>query len=80
MDVLVHLAANPGSVVSKEDLLKAVWDGAFVEEGALSQAIHAIRKALCDDARQPRFIQTVPKRGYRLVVSTITQNSPRPIT
>lgn len=68
MDVLVHLAANPDRVVSKEELLTVVWDGAFVEEGALAQAIHSLRKALGDDARQPRFIQTVPKRGYRLVV------------
>ncbi len=67
MDVLVHLAANPDRVVSKEELLTVVWDGAFVEEGALAQAIHSLRKALGDDARQPRFIQTVPKRGYRLV-------------
>jgi TolB-like protein/uncharacterized protein HemY len=67
MDVLVHLAANPERVVSKEELLTVVWGGAFVEEGALSQAIHSLRKALGDDARQPRFIQTVPKRGYRLV-------------
>jgi adenylate cyclase len=67
MDVLVHLAANPERVVSKEELLTVVWGGAFVEEGALAQAIHSLRKALGDDARQPRFIQTVPKRGYRLV-------------
>ncbi|HKH47558.1 MAG TPA: winged helix-turn-helix domain-containing protein [Thermoanaerobaculia bacterium] len=69
MDVLVHLAANPGRVVSKEELLEAVWFGMFVEEGALSQAIHSLRKALRDDARQPRYIQTIPKRGYRLVAS-----------
>jgi serine/threonine-protein kinase len=69
MDVLVHLAANPERVVSKEELLTVVWGGAFVEEGALAQAIHSLRKALGDDARQPRFIQTVPKRGYRLVAA-----------
>ncbi len=81
MDVLVHLAANPGKVVPKEELLEAGWSGAFVEEGALSQAIHAIRKALGDDARQPRFIQTVPKRGYRLVavVEEIVEAVPDPL-
>jgi adenylate cyclase len=67
MDVLVYLAARPETVVSKEELLQAVWGGAFVEEGALSQAIHSLRKALGDDARQSRYIQTIPKRGYRLV-------------
>ncbi|MFY9821882.1 MAG: AAA family ATPase [Thermoanaerobaculia bacterium] len=67
MDVLVHLASAPGKVISKEELLAAVWEGAFVEEGALSQVIHSLRKALGDDARQPQYIQTIPKRGYRLL-------------
>jgi DNA-binding winged helix-turn-helix (wHTH) protein/TolB-like protein/cytochrome c-type biogenesis protein CcmH/NrfG len=69
MDVLVCLASEPGRVIAKEELLDAVWGEAYVEEGALSQAIHLIRKALGDDARQPRYIQTIPKRGYRLVVT-----------
>ncbi len=73
MDVLVHLAASPERVVSKEELLTEVWGGSFVEEGALTQAIHSLRKALGDDAKKPRFIQTVPKRGYRLVVSRVSQ-------
>ncbi|HWN43928.1 MAG TPA: winged helix-turn-helix domain-containing protein [Thermoanaerobaculia bacterium] len=67
MDVLAYLAAESGRVVSKDELLTAVWDGAFVEEGVLAQAVHSLRKALGDDARQPRYIQTIPKRGYRLV-------------
>ncbi|MFL6260824.1 MAG: winged helix-turn-helix domain-containing tetratricopeptide repeat protein [Thermoanaerobaculia bacterium] len=80
MDVLVYLAAEPGEVVSKEDLLEAVWEGAYVEEGVLSQAIHSLRKALGDDARQPRFIQTIPKRGYRLVASvSIESAGPVPV-
>jgi hypothetical protein len=53
MDVLVHLASAPGKVISKEELLEAVWQGAFVEEGALSHVIHSLRKALGDDAHQP---------------------------
>src|SRR5689334_9034840 len=67
MDVLGFVAAVSGRVGSKEALLAAVWGGAFVEEGALPQAIHGLRKALGDDARQPRFVQTIPKRGYRLL-------------
>lgn len=69
MDVLACLTSEPGRVVTKEELLIAVWGGAYVEEGALSQAIHSLRKALRDDARQPRYIQTIPKRGYRLLAS-----------
>lgn len=67
MDVLVLLARRAGEVVSKEEFFAAVWPDLAIEEGALSQCIHAIRKALGDDARQPRFVETVPRRGYRLI-------------
>lgn len=80
MDLLIYLAANPGRVVPKEELLEVVWSGAFVEEGVLSQAIHSLRKSLQDDARQPRYIQTIPKRGYLLVapVELVPVPSPAP--
>lgn len=81
MDVLVYLAAEPGAVVPKEEILEAVWGGAYVEEGVLAQAIHSLRKALGDDARQPRFIQTIPKRGYRLVAPVERIEAiPEPVT
>jgi TolB-like protein/DNA-binding winged helix-turn-helix (wHTH) protein/Flp pilus assembly protein TadD len=67
MDVLAYLAQQPGRTATKEELLDVVWEGMVVEEGALPQCIHAIRKSLGDDARSPRYIQTIPKRGYRLV-------------
>lgn len=79
MDVLVYLAAEPGRVVSKEELLGAVWGGTFVEEGALTQVVHFLRKALGDDARQPRYIQTIPKRGYRLVSPVAPREMPSPV-
>lgn len=77
MEVLACLAADPEGVVTKEELLAKVWGGSFVEEGALSQAIHGLRKALGDDARQPRYIQTIPKRGYRLLVPVEREREPR---
>lgn len=80
MDVLVYLAAEPGRVFSKEELLAAVWGGAFVEEGALTQAVHSLRKVLGDDARQPRYILTIPKRGYRLVAQVATEAEPEPVS
>lgn len=73
MDVLVYLAAHAGKVVPKEELLAVVWGGAFVEEGALPQAVHSLRKVLGDDARQPRYIQTIPKRGYRMVARLVSR-------
>ena len=67
MDVLIFLAENAGQVVAKEVLLDQIWNGTIVEEGALPQCIHALRKALGDDARRPSFIETIPRRGYRLI-------------
>ena len=67
MDLLVRLAERPGDTISKADLLDAVWGARFVSESALTTAIAELRDALEDDAKEPRFIQTVPKRGYRLV-------------
>lgn len=71
MDVCVYLAAHPGRVVAKEELIAAVWGGAFVEEGALNQAVHSLRKALGDDARQPRYIETIHRRGYRVIAQVV---------
>lgn len=66
-DLLVLLAANPGRLFSKNELFEKVWPGVTVGDEALTQAIKEVRKALGDDAANPRFIETVPKRGYRFV-------------
>jgi DNA-binding winged helix-turn-helix (wHTH) protein len=67
MDVLVHLARNPGQVVSREALIDAVWPEVFISESVLTRAIAGLRRALGDDARRPSFIETISKRGYRLI-------------
>lgn len=67
LEVLAALARRPREIVSNEQLFEEVWEGAFVTDEVLSQAIFELRKALGDSARQPRFIQTVPRRGYWLV-------------
>ena len=64
-DVLFVLVENSGKVVSKDDLLKAVWPDAFVEESNLSQHIFVLRKTLSDGVEEKRYIVTVPGRGYR---------------
>ncbi len=66
MDVLIHLALGNGEVVTRNDLIDAVWGGAVVGDEVLSRCIYQIRRALGESSREPRFIQTVPKRGYRL--------------
>jgi DNA-binding winged helix-turn-helix (wHTH) protein len=69
MDVLVCLAEHTGETVSKETLLQTVWPDTFVGEEVLKSSISDLRRALEDDAREPSIIQTVPKRGYRLVMA-----------
>jgi hypothetical protein len=69
MDVLVRLARTAGEVVSREDLIDAVWPEVFISESVLTRAIAGLRRALGDDARSPRFIETISKRGYRLIGS-----------
>jgi TolB-like protein/DNA-binding winged helix-turn-helix (wHTH) protein/Tfp pilus assembly protein PilF len=67
MAVLCVLASNPGETISREDLLGAVWPGRVVVEETLTRAISQLRTALQDEVAKPRFIQTVPKQGYRLI-------------
>src|SRR5882672_8827191 len=67
MEVLVCLAHHPGETLPKEQLLKTVWADTFVSDDVLVRSISEIRRAFEDDARESKFIQTVPKRGYRLV-------------
>jgi adenylate cyclase len=67
MGVLVCLAQNAGESVSKERLLKTIWPDTFVGDDVLKVSISDLRRVLEDDARDPRFIQTIPKCGYRLL-------------
>jgi serine/threonine-protein kinase len=67
MQVLIYLAERAGDVVDKESVIHDVWEGAFVSNEVLTNAVWELRRALGDDARSSVFIQTIPKRGYRLV-------------
>jgi DNA-binding winged helix-turn-helix (wHTH) protein/tetratricopeptide (TPR) repeat protein len=67
MEVLVCLAEKPGEVISREQLIRAVWPDAVVTDDVLTRCISELRKALDDDSRGSQVIHTIPKRGYRLV-------------
>jgi len=67
MEVLLCLAERPGKVVSKQDLISTVWSDAFVTDDVLTRAISELRRVLDDEPKQPQFIETIPKRGYRLI-------------
>ena len=76
MEVLVHLAGRGGEVVSKEELVQAVWEGRFVSDDVVWRSIRELRRALGDDARSATRIETIPKRGYRLVETPPTARPP----
>ncbi len=64
---LVHLIEHQGHLVRKEDLIEKIWENSYVEEAAVSRCVWTIRSALGEDSKSQRFIQTVPKCGYKFV-------------
>ncbi len=67
LSLLIYLIDQRQRVVSKQDLVEAVWDGRFVSDSAVSSAVKAARRALGDDGQKQRFIKTVHGRGFRFV-------------
>lgn len=67
--ILACLLERPGLLVTKQHLLDQVWKDAFVTDTSLSEAVSVLRQALGDDAQDPSYVQTVPRRGYRFVAS-----------
>ncbi|WP_306250343.1 winged helix-turn-helix domain-containing protein [Parvularcula sp. IMCC14364] len=67
MDLLMLLAKSAGQVISKEEIIASLWGDVHVNEDALTRCVFKLRKALGDDARNPRYIETLSKRGYRLL-------------
>lgn len=77
MDVLVELVKHEGEVVTRQDLIDAVWGVGYGGDERLSRAISLLRKALGDKRGRHRHIQTIPRRGYKLTVKTQRQPSPQ---
>ena len=67
MDVLVCLAVRASHTVSKDEILDLVWPGQFIAESGLARCVAELRQALGDTRHDSRFIETIPKRGYRLI-------------
>jgi DNA-binding winged helix-turn-helix (wHTH) protein len=72
LDALALMVREPGKLVTKDRFLEEVWAGVPVTDEALTQCVRSLRKLLDDDAANPRFIETVPKHGYRFVASVET--------
>ena len=77
MHVMVCIASRPGEVVSRNEIMETVWANVVVNEEATTQAISRLRQVLGDESRAPRFIETIPKAGYRLI-APLTPATERP--
>src|SRR5713101_5546677 len=71
--VLRYLAEHAGQLVTKEDILEAVWLDTVVSKGVLTECVRELRNALGDDPEAPRFVETVRGRGYRFIAPVTTQ-------
>jgi TolB-like protein/DNA-binding winged helix-turn-helix (wHTH) protein/tetratricopeptide (TPR) repeat protein len=80
MQVLVCLAEQPGEPVTKEQLLHTVWPDTFVSDDVLTRSISELRRVFVDDAKDSHFIQTIPKRGYRLIAPVVWVGGVSPAT
>jgi tetratricopeptide (TPR) repeat protein len=81
MDLLVYLAQVPGQVIYKDVLLNEVWGTNAVSESALTRTVTELRQALGDSAERPQILETIPKRGYRLISEVVPidrETSPQP--
>ena len=67
LNLLIFLIKNRGRLVERRELIDAVWGDAFVTDHVLNRAIGQLRKLLADDAKEPRYIETVPTLGYRFI-------------
>jgi DNA-binding winged helix-turn-helix (wHTH) protein/tetratricopeptide (TPR) repeat protein len=66
-DLLALFLSRPGELITKDDMLAAIWPGIAVTDNALTQVVSELRQALGDSASDPEFVQTVPRKGYRFI-------------
>lgn len=69
VEILGHLAAHAGDIVTKEELLERFWPGVNISDNTLTRAVADIRKALGDQAGEPKYVQTLARRGYRFIAT-----------
>lgn len=73
MQLLCTLAAEPGTTLSRSVLMERVWEGVVVSDAAIDRAVCTLRKALGDAATSPHYIETVRKKGIRLMIAPVTE-------
>lgn len=77
MDLLMLLAESPGQVFGRDEILQRVWSETTVQDDALRRVVTLLRRVLDDDPKEPRYIETITRRGYRLV-APVSRPDPRP--
>jgi hypothetical protein len=75
-ELLICLASCGGELATKQHLIDTVWETGFVTVNALTHLVAELRAALGDDAENPRYIETIPRRGYRLIAPTTYRTEP----
>jgi transcriptional activator of cad operon len=80
MDLLFLLAGGPGKAFSKDHIMAALWPDVVVGDDALARAVSRLRRALHDDPKTPIYIETLPKRGYRLIADVRPADDPHVVT
>jgi len=78
MELLLLLVRNPGRLVTKEEINRTLWGRRFLAESALTRLMAELRKNLGDDIESPRFIETIPKRGYRMIAAVSPERGEAP--
>jgi len=69
LELLLLFCEHPNHTISRDDILEKIWQNSIVTDNAINKMVGSLRKLLSDDPRNPQYIQTVPKRGYRLICS-----------
>ena len=81
LDLLLFLVTRPGALVTKDEIMSALWQDVAVSDNALTQVVSDLRRALDDDPLAPKYVQTVPRRGYRFVGSVeVLTDAPKPLS
>ena len=74
MSLLILLASKSGEVVTRSEILAALWPNIVVGDEVISQLIYSLRNALADDAKNPKYIETISKKGYRFIAEVTVTN------
>jgi len=80
LDLLLFLVEMRGQLVMKEELMKKIWADSIVEENNITVSMSILRKTLGEDRSRPKFIETIPRQGYRFIAEVIEVSTERPVT